>query len=310
MGPAILVIFRTGLLRRATDEQNMLGIEKRLNAILLALEGLPKGAIVFISFMLVLLLGGLDYLSGLKFSFSLFYLFPVSLAAWFLSRNLAFFVSFLSALTWFLSSWLGSDPAVRPPLEYWNAAIRLGFFMIVSLLLMSLRSSVKHEKELSRTDFLTGIMNARAFHEVGFKELLRANRYGHPFTVAYLDIDDFKQINDRFGHKSGDELLRVVARTLMAHLRRTDIIARVGGDEFILLLPESDEKSGAEAVSRLRIILLEVMTVHQWPATFSFGRMTFRDGTIDLDVVIRKVDELMYRAKADGKNVIRSAREG
>jgi diguanylate cyclase (GGDEF)-like protein len=105
-------------------------------------------------------------------------------------------------------------------------------------------------------------------------------------------------------------LLRVVARTLMAHLRRTDIIARVGGDEFIMLLPESDEKSGAEAVSRLRIILLEVMTVHQWPATFSFGRMTFRDGTIDLDVVIRKVDELMYRAKADGKNVIRSAREG
>ena len=127
-------------------------------------------------------------------------------------------------------------------------------------------------------------------------------------TVAYIDLDNFKQINDQFGHAAGDVLLRVVAETLQTNLRRTDIIARMGGDEFVVLLPETNEESARIAIAKVRDSLLGIMAQNKWAVTFSIGAITFFSFAANPDELIRKVDELMYSVKVGGKNNIRFAR--
>jgi diguanylate cyclase (GGDEF)-like protein len=111
-----------------------------------------------------------------------------------------------------------------------------GMFLVVVVVLSSLRGAWEREKIHARTDSLTGVSNARAFFEVAAVELARARRYQRPFTIAYLDLDNFKQVNDRFGHEVGDDLLQIVARTLREGSRASDFVARMGGDEFVVLL--------------------------------------------------------------------------
>ncbi|HTC77354.1 MAG TPA: diguanylate cyclase, partial [Terriglobales bacterium] len=102
-----------------------------------------------------------------------------------------------------------------------------------------LAAALAAEKELSRSDPLTGLPNRRAFYEVALAEADRARRYRHPLSLAYLDVDNFKQVNDDYGHDAGDELLVRVAEVLRRNLRNNDIVARLGGDEFAMLLPET-----------------------------------------------------------------------
>src|SRR5204862_6902277 len=103
------------------------------------------------------------------------------------------------------------------------------------LILNSLKETLEREQLRAHRDDLTGLYNRRAFVELGKAELARARRYNHPMAVAFIDVDDFKLINDHFGHEVGDELLKTVGRTLSHSLRSTDLIARLGGDEFIVL---------------------------------------------------------------------------
>ena len=118
--------------------------------------------------------------------------------------------------------------------------------MIFTLLLSSLKRALDRERELSGTDVLTGIRNARSFREVLGAEIERSKRFQRPFTVAYLDLDNFKTVNDCHGHEHGDELLRLVGNTILTGIRKTDTVARLGGDEFALLLPETEyEAAGA-----------------------------------------------------------------
>jgi diguanylate cyclase (GGDEF)-like protein len=168
-----------------------------------------------------------------------------------------------------------------------------------------IRSAMEREKELARTDPLTGAMNSRAFGELATAELHRARRYERPFTLAYVDIDDFKAVNDRFGHSTGDTLLRLVAETMKHNSRAVDVVARVGGDEFVVLLPETGP-GPAQVVSRkLQERLLGVVQQNGWPATFSIGAITFISPPATVDEMLRLADRLMYSAKKSGKNQIR-----
>jgi diguanylate cyclase (GGDEF)-like protein len=269
-----------------------------------------KSLLIFSSLVFVLLLGYLDYLSGFEFSFSLFYLLPVSMIAWFVNRNSALLIATLSALMWFLSNKMAGEVYSHPIIGYWNTLARLTFFLVVSQLLTNLRQSIEKERYLSRTDFLTGITNSRSFFEMASKELLRAKRYQHPLTVAYIDLDNFKLINDRLGHNTGDTLLRVVAQTLQNNLRRTDILARMGGDEFVLLLPETGEVSAKTVIYKAQTSLLKEMEKNDWDVTFSIGAITFHSALPGVDETLRQVDQLMYKVKANGKNDIKFVNAG
>ena len=164
-----------------------------------------------------------------------------------------------------------------------------------------LKSVLEREQFSSRTDHLTGAASSGYFQILLRSEMDRSTRYGHPFTLAYLDLDDFKGINDKFGHTTGDQVLQVVVDQLKRQLRKTDVVARLGGDEFAILLPETDERMAPIVIARTQHGLSDTMAKSNWSVTFSIGVMTFPTSPDTPNDAIRLVDELMYDVKRHGK---------
>jgi diguanylate cyclase (GGDEF)-like protein len=167
-----------------------------------------------------------------------------------------------------------------------------------------LQAALENEKSLSRVDFLTGIPNRRMFYQTLSMEGKRSRRYLRPLTVVYIDVDNFKQINDLRGHAVGDDLLKLVGTVLESTVRSTDTAARLGGDEFAVLLPESDEQAAAVIVAKLQDNLQTAIRPRGWPVTFSFGVVTFPIALDSTEEMIKRADEFMYEAKRSGKSAV------
>jgi diguanylate cyclase (GGDEF)-like protein len=245
--------------------------------------------------------GLLDYLTGPELSFSLFYLFPIAMLSWATNARTGVAISFISACIWFAVDVLSGTRYSSPTIYFWNAAIRFGFFLLV-VLLVQIEKTLELEKRNARTDYLTGVINSRFFNELIQMEIDRSNRYQHPLTIAFIDVDNFKSINDQFGHLTGDKVLETVAKSMQQHLRKTDVVARVGGDEFAILLPEADMDVAQIAISKMQQGLLNEMRVNHWAITFSIGVMTFNTPAQSADEMLNLTDKLMYSVKKQGKN--------
>lgn len=180
--------------------------------------------------------------------------------------------------------------------------MRLVYFAIVSLLVSRLRGVLNREAMLAHTDALTGLANNRAFYELIDEEILRSKRYGRPFTVAYIDLDNFKTVNDTQGHTVGDHLLQIVADTLRSNRRQTDILARLGGDEFAALFPETGYEMATKVIAKLNSRLREAMRDNGWAVTFSIGALTCEKLVDDTQDIVKAADKLMYTVKKSGKN--------
>ena len=167
--------------------------------------------------------------------------------------------------------------------------------------------NLEHEKELARTDYLTGAINSRLFFDLLQTEINRYQRYKNPFTIAYIDLDNFKTVNDEFGHATGDQVLSFVVNQTRKHLRKTDVVARLGGDEFALFLPETKQESAQVVISKLQHDILAGMKQNNWPVTLSIGVLTCIDTPSEAEKVIRMVDDLMYSVKRGSKNGIKYA---
>jgi len=270
------------------------------------LKRIPRPLVLFAGLVLVGAVGLLDYLTGYEISFSIFYIIPIALVTWTIGRRAGATFALLGAVTWYVVEYWSGRPYSNSFIPYWNALVRLSFFLIIVLSLAALRELWQKEKDLSRVDFLTGIANSKAFYESAEQEIERSFRYRRPLSLAYLDCDNFKEINDRLGHQSGDNLLRKVADIIQTQLRSTDVGARLGGDEFAVLLPETGEAAAQEAVARLKDKLSESMQRHGWPVTFSVGLVTFADPPASVDEMVSRADTLMYDAKNNGKNRIKN----
>jgi diguanylate cyclase (GGDEF)-like protein len=253
---------------------------------------------------LVGLVGGIDYLTGPDISVVVLYLFPVFLVIWFAGPGAGMVISLLSGIAWFTADVLTDLSSSHPSVPYLNFITKLGFFLIVNATVSSLRTSLDRERELARTDYVTAVANSRYFAEIASQEIRRAGRYQHPFTVAYLDIDDFKHVNDTWGHSTGDALLVRVAATIRESIRATDTVARLGGDEFALLLPETGYDASDVVVRKVRENMLAAMRERGWPVTFSIGMVTFLLPPDNVDGMIRAADGFMYEVKHSGKNSI------
>lgn len=270
--------------------------------ILDALTDFNKPALIASGFMLVGLVGFLDYVTGNELGFSLFYALPIALTTWFVSKRFGTATAVLSACVWLAADIGAGRSHSHPALYVWNTLMRYGFFIVIVTLLSALRRSLEHQKELARTDPLTGAVNSRHFQELLYNEVVRSKRYSHPLTLVYLDVDDFKDLNDRFGHATGDEALRVIVRQFKDSLRSIDVIARMGGDEFAILLPETDQPAARSVVSKLQERLLQAMQLHDWHVTFSFGVLSCGDAEFPPDQMLSVADRLMYTVKSKGKN--------
>ncbi|MBI3822123.1 MAG: diguanylate cyclase [Planctomycetes bacterium] len=254
-------------------------------------------------FALVAVIAGFDYLMGPELSFAIFYLVPIAVGAWWGGFAQGILLSMACALSWQFVEIAGGSTAA-PVIQLWNGTARFGIFVITSSLLSRLRLSLFFEKKLARSDPLTGAANGRTFYETVSQTVARLLRTRQPLTLAYLDLDNFKWLNDKLGHSAGDEALCDLVRTIHHNIRGTDLLARLGGDEFALLLPEASEEDARAILERIQACFNQQMGRKQWPVTLSIGAMTFPEPICDVDAMVRRVDELMYQAKKAGKNRI------
>lgn len=257
----------------------------------------------------ILLLAGVaffDYITGVEFSFSLFYLLPISLISWAISERFGLLFAILSSCVWIAVDVWSGNRSSNLFAYMWNATARLGYFLL-PVFIIRLNRAMQSERIFARTDFLTGILNTRSFHEVAQMEINRSIRYQRPFTIAFIDVDNFKTINDTFGHTVGDTVLRSIAINIKGHVRKTDIIARVGGDEFIVMLPETDRNTAPVVLSNMQHALLKETNENGWSVTFSIGVLTLTAPQLSVDEILGRVDQLMYKVKNSGKNNIHYA---
>ena len=267
------------------------------------LQAQPQWLIILIGIILVSLIGVVDYIVVINISLAILYLFPIILATWLLGRRVGIIFSLLSAVFWFFAE-LYARQQVKVVMVEWNAIVIFVFFSTITYLLGELKQAYEREKLLARADGLTGICNRRYFLELLDAEVQRFQRYQHPFTVAYLDVDNFKTVNDTLGHSCGDQLLLLIAHVLKLHTRQTDLVARLGGDEFALVLPETNFEAGQLVLQRIQQQLLKATSLESFPVGFSIGAITFNHLPESVDKILEEVDLVMYQVKQTGKNNI------
>lgn len=259
---------------------------------------------LIVSNFLTPVIGVIDYLTGEEIAFSLFYVIPISMASWYVNRSYGVFNSIYAALIWLAADIASGHVVSNQGVYIWNCLTRFSFFYIITVLLSNLKKSYDHEKELARIDTLTKASNRRFFFEQIQNEIDRSQRNKKPFSVAYLDLDNFKSVNDKQGHDEGDKVLTSVVNTAKTVLRKIDVVGRLGGDEFSLLLPETSQEAAKTAIAKVQTSLLEEMKKNNWPVTFSIGVLTCANTKITSNELVKKADELMYLVKKNGKNSV------
>jgi len=274
------------------------------------LGGRPKPLLLAVGYFFVIVLGLIDYYTPADLSFLAFYLVPVFLVTFFVGRWAGILISIASTAVWFMANVQEFVLSSHTIIPFWNVAEKLGFFFVMTYIISVLRTALEHEKELARFDPLTSLANRRHFREAVASEVSRSRRYKHPFTLVYMDIDDFKAINDNSGHAAGDRLLRSVADTMRKSVRDVDFPARLGGDEFALLLPETGYDAAHAAIGHLRENLWDAMEVNGGNVTVTIGAVTYKSPVHSVDEMIGTADRLMYSGKSKGKNTVTHRLEG
>jgi diguanylate cyclase (GGDEF)-like protein len=208
--------------------------------------------------------------------------------------------------------WL-ANPAQSESMMLYFAALAAQFApmilvaYITTMLSSDIRRALLHIKMLSEKDELTGVLNMRAFGTVADRISRQAARYSHSYTIMMVDSDSLKVINDRYGHQAGNRLLQLLVQCIQAQLRETDILARYGGDEFIVLLPET-ASAGAEIVAtRIRQrVEAAVLTTRDRPVstTVSLGIASYPEHASDLEAVMERADQALYASKNAGRNKV------
>ena len=223
-------------------------------------------------------------------------------AGWTCSRQMALGATLIALLVW-------CRIEATAAANWTQLLLGQGMRFVVALWLVAwmsrLRERLTEAYRLARLDSLTGLPNRQALVEALDAELSRTRRFGRPFTVALLDCDGFKGINDRGGHLAGDEVLRHIGLALRQLTRRYDCVGRLGGDEFLLILSEVDREEAALIVERLRTALRHFVEREYPVLTFSLGVVTFRTADLDWEDCVQRADDAMYAAKRQGPDQTR-----
>ena len=263
-----------------------------------------KTFLLVLESILVIGVGWVDYITGPEYSLLLLYLIPVLTTAWFVGKWASVAISIESAIVLLVVDLVWQKHSSDTVALYWNDLSNLVFFFLVTYIIASLKNAFEREKHMASTDALTGVANRRRFYELAYAEINRLKRYGHPFTVCYIDIDNFKLINDTFGHGEGDNLLRLIAESIRNNMRRTDVVGRLGGDEFALLMPETGADAALNVVDKVRAFQ-DIAQNRGLTITLSIGMVVYLSPPENVEEMIKRADALMYSVKTSGKNSIK-----
>lgn len=261
-------------------------------------EGQPAHWVLAACILAVALIGVADILTGPQYFLTIVYMIPISLAAWRTDWRRAGLVVLLAIAALMLVDALDPLASLSTWAMLWNQLARFAVAVFIVVLITGLREARQHAELMARTDVLTGIANLFSFRESSARELERARRSGEPLTLLFLDIDDFKVVNDYHGHSTGDEVLRRIARALCYAARSDDFVARVGGDEFVVLMPRTDAVQADAVIDRVTSRLATISRPDGSPLTCSIGAATYDPAPATIDEILQAADQEMYLAKA------------
>lgn len=269
--------------------------------LLAKLSSLRHNLVAWVFALIVIaLLGILRSSTEAEYAFASVVIIPVCLVAWTGGFKHGAVVSALAVVMWILADLLSGRQFAEVWVPWVNGLTRLATYGFVAYMTAWVRTLLTDVVELATRDALTGLLNRRAFFDLGEAEVSRARRYGHPLAVMFLDLDNFKHLNDTQGHDVGDAALKEVAAALKQTLRTTDHIARLGGDEFAILLPEIGHEAVTEAGTKIANAVTTALTAFK-EVSASIGVAWFEGQHGDFPGMLKAADALMYEIKQSGK---------
>lgn len=262
---------------------------------------LSKSSIVFLSLTWVAVVAVVDVFVPNTIPIMVFYLPPVALICWTINLGSAITLSLACSVLWIL------DEAIHPTsaddeVMYWVSGVHFAFFVVVTTVLSRLRRAHDRAEHEALTDRLTELPNSWAFTDACQREIANSQRSKRPLTIALIDCDRFKEVNDTLGHMEGDRVLKTLARSMRTGLRAGDMLARLGGDEFGLLLPMTTQAEAEIVVKRLQERADRAIKEDAWPVSLSIGVVSYDVPPETVTTAIRRADERMYATKRAGKN--------
>ncbi len=234
----------------------------------------------------------------------LLYVLPVAVLALVGGRRLGMAAALVAALLRSVLESAGGHAYAHPALTVLAFLLGAVVYVLTAWFAAEITSAARRARASTLMDPLTGLGNRRFFEDIAERELNRSRRYGRPVALAYINIDDFRSVNEERGHAAGDALLRRVAQELPSGIRRSDIVARVGGDEFAILLPETPPQGAEVAMGKLRERLRGLVREWGYDVGFSIGVATSVDGATPLKALISAADATMYAAKRTGSGLV------
>ena len=269
-----------------------------------------KFSIAAASLLGILLVGYIDFAVGIEIRVFPLYFLPLLLATWFFGRAGALTSSVAAAVVWVIAQLFAGRHYSQPYVWVINFFTQGVAFVVVSMLIAQLQRSFQKERAHSRTDHLTGLANSRSFYEQAEAIANLCRRNLRPMSLAFLDLDNFKHVNDTLGHEQGDAVLRKVAEILISSLRASDIAGRIGGDEFGVLLPDTAAADAHVILEKVRSRLAQTPQLQACSVTASIGAVFSNQAPTDIHAMLKIADELMYSAKRAGKNHVRGRSVG
>jgi diguanylate cyclase (GGDEF)-like protein len=265
------------------------------------LQEQPKSYVITLSILIVALFGALEYLSGQKVDLTALYLFPIAMATLVGGRWIGVGVSLLSSASYLFVATRLAPASAHTAWPYVSAGIIFVPFTFITILLSKVKGEFDEERERARTDRLTKLANDRFFLDRAAAELSRLRQMGPPLTLAMIKFESLKEITERFGRPTSDAALIFAAQVVQHVLRKADLAARMGGDRFAVLLPDTNEDAAKVFLRRLQDHLVSAMEKKEWPTSFRIGAATFVKPPASLDAMVGSVTDLMNTAESPGK---------
>ena len=240
-----------------------------------------------------------------------FYLVPILLAAWYCGAALTLAVTCVCAISAVYISTTNLSATTSSWELLLSALSLILVFALFATVMLYLKNAFRKLHRQSTTDWLTRLSNRRDFYAQAAREVERSRRYNAPLALMMLDIDHFKQINDQYGHAAGDKVLRDLGEVCRATLRNIDIAARMGGEEFAVLMPGTPMEMAVDAAQRLLQklsgIVVDLPDQQFVSFTVSIGVSILKSSDMAIDDVLSRADFALYEAKQGGRNQVRQA---
>jgi len=255
--------------------------------------------------VLISAIGMVDFHAHPQLNMTLLYFLPIILCELLVSAEVGLFMTVFASVTWTVGHSPMTGSSMPLWVQAWNSISTLLLFLSVNASMGLLRAAGLKETTALRTDPLSGLMNRMGFTEAVQREIARTRRYKKIFSLIFINADEFKAFNAQVGHPNGDHAIEIVGRLLKQGTRASDLVARLGNDEFVAFLPDMDAETARMAMNRLQGSLHEAMQHRNWKMTFRLASSTFLTTPETIEDFLQQTERAQFALRAAAKSSIK-----